>query len=699
MAIFKCKMCGGSLDTSGGTICRCTYCGTEQTVPKLDDEARSRLYDRANYYRRNSEFDRAEAVYESIIAESPQEAEAYWGSCLCRYGIEYVRDPKAGNMVPTCHRTRFDSILDDSSYLLALKYADGAARSLYEREAAYIDSVQKRILAVSGKEEPFDVFICYKETDSSGGRSSASTEAQTLYDELTANGYKVFFSRITLKEKLGQEYEPYIFAALQSAKVMLVVGTKPDHFTSVWVKNEWSRFLSLITQGQKKFIIPCYRNMNPYDLPEELVSLQGQDLSKAGAVQELTRAVEKLIGGGTASVPQSAGANSGSLAERALLFLEDKNWQSAAEYCEKALDTDPRNAKAYFAKALAELKISSVSELTAYDKPIDNSENFEKAMRFADPELKKALQGYSDQCRINEAARKLGRCHYPSEAERIIASMEKLEGRGDSLRMAGEARRKLEELRRISVEEAEKAIASPTSGRDLTNAIRLLNEAGDVYGKDSLIERAESQLSKVYGEAVKHMEAGENGKAAEKFKWLVDYKDALPLGLRCERLAQQEDINRKNAAFEAAREREEQEAIERNRIRAELNTKLRQQKFIGSVVIGILAAISLVMIWRCVSAARSFEFVMASNYRIQMLTASPLLCFLLIHNGARNGHKGGTVNSVSALLAVFMALITCWFMHRAGGDIIYLGFTAALHAAAIFIGNLSGKKAADYYDQ
>ena len=65
MAIFKCKMCGGSLDTSGGTICRCTYCGTEQTVPKLDDEVRSRLYDRANYYRRNSEFDQAEAVYEN----------------------------------------------------------------------------------------------------------------------------------------------------------------------------------------------------------------------------------------------------------------------------------------------------------------------------------------------------------------------------------------------------------------------------------------------------------------------------------------------------------------------------------------------------------------------------------------------------------------------------------------------------------
>ncbi len=698
MAIYKCKMCGGSLETSGGTICRCSYCGTEQTVPKLDNEARSRLYDRANYYRRSSEFDRAEAVYESIIAESPQEAEAYWGSCLCRYGIEYVRDPKTGKMLPTCHRTRFDSILDDSSYLMALRYADGAARSLYEREAAYIDQVQKRILSVSGQEEPFDVFICYKETDASGERSEASKEAQKIYDELTGKGYKVFFSRITLEDKLGQEYEPYIFAALQSAGVMLVVGTKPDHFSSVWVKNEWSRFLGLMSQGQKKYIVPCYKNMNPYDLPEELVSLQGQDLSKPGAVQELARAVERMIGGGQ-SVSAVSAANTDSLAERAFLFLEDENWKSAGEYCEKALDADPRNAKAYLARALKELKLPSLKALAAYGKPIDENDSFEKAMRFADPELRNTLQGYSDQCRINDAARRLERCHYPIDAERVLASLEKLEGRGDSLRLAGEARRKLEELRRISCEEAEKAIASPASGRELTNAIRLLNEAGDVYSKESLIEKAEAQLSKVYGEAVAHMEAGENGKAAEKFKWLADYKDALPLGLRCERLARQEELNRRSAEETAERERAEQEAIERNRIRAELNSKLRQQKFFGSVAIGILIAITFVMIWQSVSAARGFGLVMADNYRTKMLIASPLLCFLLMHTASRNSEKGGTASSVSILLAVVVMLFTCFCMHRSGGDILYLGMTAALHIGAMFAGSFTGKKAHQYYEQ
>ncbi|MDE5758555.1 MAG: hypothetical protein K2H85_08070, partial [Allobaculum sp.] len=90
MAIFKCKMCGGSLEiTKDMIVCECEYCGTRQTLPKLDSERRNLLFDRANYFRMNNEFEKASQVYENIISEVPDEAEAYWGLCLCRYGIEY----------------------------------------------------------------------------------------------------------------------------------------------------------------------------------------------------------------------------------------------------------------------------------------------------------------------------------------------------------------------------------------------------------------------------------------------------------------------------------------------------------------------------------------------------------------------------------------------------------------------------------
>ena len=39
MALFKCKMCGGNLEiTEGNCVATCEYCGTQQTLPKLDNE-------------------------------------------------------------------------------------------------------------------------------------------------------------------------------------------------------------------------------------------------------------------------------------------------------------------------------------------------------------------------------------------------------------------------------------------------------------------------------------------------------------------------------------------------------------------------------------------------------------------------------------------------------------------------------------
>ena len=41
MAVIKCKMCGGALEIqAGASIVECEYCGTKQTLPKLDDEKR-----------------------------------------------------------------------------------------------------------------------------------------------------------------------------------------------------------------------------------------------------------------------------------------------------------------------------------------------------------------------------------------------------------------------------------------------------------------------------------------------------------------------------------------------------------------------------------------------------------------------------------------------------------------------------------
>ena len=51
-----------------------------------------KLFSRANRLRTACQFDSARNVYEDIIKNFPEEAEAYWGLILCKYGIEYVDD-------------------------------------------------------------------------------------------------------------------------------------------------------------------------------------------------------------------------------------------------------------------------------------------------------------------------------------------------------------------------------------------------------------------------------------------------------------------------------------------------------------------------------------------------------------------------------------------------------------------------------
>jgi hypothetical protein len=334
-------MCGGDLAlTQGSSIATCEFCGSQQTVPAADDEKKLVQFDRAERLRKNCEFDKAAGVYESIVADFRQEAEAYWGLVLCKFGIEYVDDPATGKKVPTCHRSSFDSIMDDTDFEQALENADAEARKVYREEAKQIEEIRKGILAVSSKEEPYDVFICYKETDPKGERTLDSVLAQDLYSALTDKGYRVFFSRITLEDKLGQEYEPYIFAALNSAKVMLAVGTDYEYYNAVWVKNEWSRYLKLMEKDKEKHLVPCYKGIDAYDMPKEFARLQAQDLGKMGAIQDIVRNMEKFIPLKAAETKQSAGGLSTSvtdLLDQGYKALESKQWVEADKLFEEVL--------------------------------------------------------------------------------------------------------------------------------------------------------------------------------------------------------------------------------------------------------------------------------------------------------------------------------------------------------------------------
>lgn len=452
MILLKCKMCGGDIEAiANQTYGTCDHCGTTSTLPKAADEQVANLFNRANHFRRQNDFDKAVSAFENILNIDASSAEAHWGLLLSKYGIEYVEDPKTHERVPTCHRVQSESILTDADYLSALENVeDNYTKGLYEAEAKRIAEIQKGILSISLKEKPYDVFICYKETTDGGTRTKDSTLAQDVYYQLTNEGYKVFFSRITLEDKLGQQYEPYIFAALNSAKVMVVIGTKSEYFNAVWVKNEWSRYLTLLKKDVSRLLIPCYSDMDAYDLPEELSMLQSQDMSKIGFIQDLIRGIKKVLSATNTSQGNNLAQGVGTvgltpgvtqLLDRADIFLEDGDFKSANEYFERILDLEPRNARAYFRKLLLSLKMRHEQDILSHNKPLDDYGDYQKAVRFADDAYKQTIEGYNrsiierlEQERFKEQMRAL-------EEARIAAKRRAEEARvAEELRKEREAR-------------------------------------------------------------------------------------------------------------------------------------------------------------------------------------------------------------------------------------------------------------------
>ncbi|MCR4641798.1 MAG: toll/interleukin-1 receptor domain-containing protein [Lachnospiraceae bacterium] len=355
--ILKCKICGGDIELNDEKgIGTCLYCGSTMTFPKVSNEQKVSMFNRGNHFRRLGEFDQALTVYEQIIKEEGADAEAHWCAALSRFGIEYVEDPSTMEYLPTCHRASFDSFLDDIDVKAAIDNSDGITKRQYQKEALKIEEVRQGILATSSKEDPFDVFICYKETDQNGGRTPDSVLAQDIYDRLTEKGYKVFFSRITLEDRVGTEYEPYIFAALNSAKAMIVVGTSKENLDAVWVKNEWSRFLALMKKDRDKVILPCYKDMDPYDMPEVLSILQSYNMASIGFIQDLIRGIDKIFSkkdSNTKKGRTDVGFDINAYRKRAEDFLRNGDFKKAVSYSEQILDSYPECTEVYLIELCA----------------------------------------------------------------------------------------------------------------------------------------------------------------------------------------------------------------------------------------------------------------------------------------------------------------------------------------------------------
>ena len=273
----------------------CVRCGSKYNL--RDDDQQTRLV--AAYQKlQGMDFLEAEKDFENIIHDHPNLAEAYWGCACARYGILFEKDVD-GKMLPTCCLPEIESFLDDHHYKKACDLADMESAAWYEKTAEYIERVRRTWLEHASKREPYDIFISYKESDREQGidRTEDSIRAHDLYSYLRDQGYRVFYSRLSLRDAVGEKYEPYIFHALNTAKVMIVYSSTPDYVKSTWMKNEWQRYNLKLQRGEKQhgsLLIIC-DGFSPSELPPELQDIQAFDGKSVTCYPDLFDCVKDFV--------------------------------------------------------------------------------------------------------------------------------------------------------------------------------------------------------------------------------------------------------------------------------------------------------------------------------------------------------------------------------------------------------------------
>ena len=402
---LNCRCCGGILKVNSA-LCVCEYCGATNFVSDTAGKYINQL-NRANKLRQEKEYDNALRIYDNILSENVATPDILWLRTLCEYGIEYVPDPVSSKYFPTLHRVKDESILNYHSYLEALELCDDEQKKVLRVEAEEINRIQTEYLEIAKNESPYDVFICYKETDD---ESKTVTEdvayATKLYNCLTRAGFKVFFARETLKEKLSVDYEPYIFAALKSSRAMAVIGSKSEYFTAIWVKNEWSRFLKLMEKDSKKQMF--FACDDPEELPRAFSLKQAQLLSDQNAMENMAdniirflnesksprKEIKKIVK--TISEPLTREE----MYNKALKSLKVGNYPAALSMLDDLHQRYPEEAEAYWLQTLANLR-HNPDNIIYCKRDLTRDKDYQKAISLANENEKARYTEIKDKCLEN----------------------------------------------------------------------------------------------------------------------------------------------------------------------------------------------------------------------------------------------------------------------------------------------------------
>ncbi|MBQ3489251.1 MAG: TIR domain-containing protein, partial [Clostridia bacterium] len=224
--------------------------------------------------------------------------------------------------------------------------------------------------------------------------------------------------------------------------------------------------------------------------------------------------------------------SSNTLLKRAMLFLEDGEWDHADEYCEKILDMNPENAEAYLGKLMAELHVSKREDLKNCEKPFDGNGNYRKIIRFGNEKLKKEIAGYITFINTRNENARLEGIYNRAKATMASAKTEK------------------------EYQDAAKIFASISSYKDSAKLKQACLEKAEAVRKDFICNSAKSKMNggdiQSYEEAIKQFQTVSGWRDADECIRICQNKIA-EIQKKQEEERLKEEIARKDSIYNSAK--------------------------------------------------------------------------------------------------------------------------------------------------
>ncbi len=243
-----------------------------------------------------------------------------------------------------------------------------------KRELDKVETIRQHVLRNAKSIPQYDVFISYK---------SGSEEAEwarecykMLAKQQDGKRYNIFYDEVSLGPKQAG-WEPHIYAALKSAKCMILFASSLDNMNSVWVQNEWKRFIYLQKTDPKKEIIVVGKNINPYDLPDPAMREE----------QMLTVGIDPWQNHVKSRVREICDdSNISELLKNGDSYLLVGKFKKAKTVFRRIIGLDPNCAEAYWGLLRCRLKAFDDYDIVKCRRRLDKIDEFYKARTLAETE-------------------------------------------------------------------------------------------------------------------------------------------------------------------------------------------------------------------------------------------------------------------------------------------------------------------------